>query len=130
MTTGGTRVTWFGMDHWEHKLSELPVAVRLMAAREMTEGAHSMMGDSLREAPIDTGRLRSSGHVGSPSVHVFDVIVDAGYHTDYAVFVHENEMARHNPPTKAKFLRDPAYHHAPAVFERLREGLVRTMMGT
>jgi hypothetical protein len=53
--------------------------------------------------PVDTGDLKASvslTHDGSG----FEVVYTIGYHTDYAVFVHEITEYYHRPPTGAKYL--------------------------
>ena len=76
-----------------------------------------MMRESLAEVPVDTGRLRSTAYVTMPSYISENISIEAGYATNYAVYVHENENAFHNPPTKAKFLIDP--------FERMQKGMAQ-----
>ena len=47
------------------------------------------MGESKRIVPVDTGRLRSSGHVKPPRTTKTAASVELAYATDYAVYVHE-----------------------------------------
>lgn len=57
--------------------------------------------------------------------------VVVGYDTEYAVYVHENLMAYHKPPTQAKYLEQPArllMRTAPAQIQAaLRYGRVTLM---
>jgi hypothetical protein len=60
--------------------------------------------------PVDTGRLR-----GTLRTHRQDkplrVYVSAD--TQYAVYVHENERAHHDPPTQAKYLSEALARFRP-----------------
>lgn len=101
------------------------VQVKAEAARtaqnNLFGAAEEIMAVSQRITPIDLGRLRSTGFVR----RVGRNIVELGYGTDYALFVHEipppgegaphpdqitpgTRTARHTPPTMWKFLQRPA----------------------
>lgn len=83
--------------------------------------AEDVMAESKRITPLEFGRLRSTGFVRQ----VRRDIVELGYATDYAIYVHEipppeegaphpsqfkpgTRTARHKPPTTWKFLQRPA----------------------
>ena len=68
--------------------------------------ASRVMGVSIREVPVDTGRLRATGFVTPPDVTTRDVSVQLGYGTEYAVPVHERTEVQHRTG-KAKYLSDP-----------------------
>lgn len=68
--------------------------------------ASRVMGVSIREVPVDTGRLRATGFVAPPDTTIRGVSVQFGYGTDYAVAVHERTEVPHRTG-KAKFLDDP-----------------------
>jgi hypothetical protein len=75
-----------------------------------------ILRESMEMVPVDTGRLRST----APTVsHLDETPTTAtailGYGTDYGVYVHENLMARHHPPTRAKFLEIPVLQRAPLI---------------
>lgn len=70
-----------------------------------------MMTTSKLECPVDTGTLRSSGHVAPPHTDIMGhtVTVSLGYGgaaADYALRVHE-DLNMHHTVGKAKFLEDP-----------------------
>lgn len=65
--------------------------------------AIDIMGLSVLQVPVDTGRLRSSGFVGPPQNHT----VKLGYGTNYAAHVHERTETEHSGRTKSKYLSDP-----------------------
>lgn len=67
--------------------------------------AELMMTHAKRNTPVATGRLRASGRVEAPKIAGTMVIVELGFHTNYAVYVHENMSARHVVGS-AKFLEN------------------------
>lgn len=87
--------------------------------KNLFRAANDMMAKSKRQTPLKFGPLRGSGFV----VKQGDSVV-AGYNKSYALAVHEipppgeapsprqwrpgSRTARHRPPTKWKFLQDPA----------------------
>ncbi len=76
--------------------------------------------ESMEIVPVDTGRLRATIPVVSHFVKgetLATAIIGCG--TDYGVYVHENMIARHLPPTRAKFIEVPVYHHAPEIPKRI-----------
>ena len=72
--------------------------------------------EAMEIVPVDTGRLRATipavSHLEKTNTTATVVI---GCGTNYGLYVHENLMARHNPPTQAKFLEVPILQHAPAI---------------
>jgi hypothetical protein len=85
-------------------------ALKIEAEIEMTE--------SKRRCPVDTGRLRASGHVADPERHGRNISVELSYGTDYAVYVHEN-LEAHHPVGQAKFLESVLNESAPHMLERV-----------
>jgi hypothetical protein len=77
-----------------------------------------IMRVSLREVPVDTGRLRASAFVTFPK-YTGEIKIFAGYSTDYAIYVHEDEFATHKPPTKDHFLTDPMEQALPGIADRI-----------
>lgn len=55
--------------------------------------------------PVDTGRLKESGHIEQGE----DGVVRVVYDCPYATWVHEITGFYHKPPTRSKFLEDAAY---------------------
>lgn len=80
-------------------------AVKRSGAALYTE-AQLIMTAAKRDVPVDTGALRSSGHVDQPAVTGDAVNVQLGFGgtgAQYALYVHENLSAKHKSG-KAKFL--------------------------
>lgn len=71
----------------------------------------AIMADSVREVPVDKGRLRATHYVAPPT-DIDNPVAELGYGTDYAVPVHEIADV-HHPVGKDQFLRDPFMRHMP-----------------
>jgi len=67
--------------------------------------------ESQEIVPFDKGFLKASGgaRYGWPREEGvgFDIAVAVGYSANYALYVHENLTARHDPGKQAKFLEQP-----------------------
>lgn len=93
----------------------------VVAQKNLFAQAESVMAQAKRLAPVDLGRLQSTGFVR----RVGKDIIELGFGTDYAIFVHEipppelgaphpdqiepgTRTAHHKAPTQWKFLQKPA----------------------
>ncbi len=84
-------------------------------AAEFPQETYTAMGQEVEaigrdcdiEVPVKTGNLRGSRRVYI-SVQPGRAKAIIGYICKYALPVHENLQVYHSPPTKAKFLEDPA----------------------
>jgi len=112
--------------------------------RNMTEGfpsevekvlyqeAWRVMGISIKEAPIDTGRLRASARVDMPIRDGNRISIRLSYNTDYARYVHDRNIGGmpvnyRAPGTKSMFLIDPIIENISEMERRITkrlEGLV------
>jgi hypothetical protein len=85
---------------------DIPGAV----GRGLYRGGQKVMAISQeRYVPVDTGALRSSGHVTEPAASPSGVSITLGYGgpaAGYAIFVHENLNAKHTTG-QAKYLETP-----------------------
>lgn len=97
----------------------------------MWQEGEAIMNDSRRECPVDTGILRASS-LQYPEVTVTPAAATLrlGYHTNYAVYVHERLDLYHAPPTKAKFLEDPVRAHAPKFIQNIVQRIEAIIGGT
>jgi len=68
---------------------------------EMANIGQEILKESLKEVPIGTGSLKSSGYTKTT-----DLTTIVGYNKDYAIYVHEDMNKRHIRG-KSKFLIDP-----------------------
>ena len=76
--------------------------------------------------PKDTGELRDSGYVEAKGK-----TAEIGYgkngRAPYAVFVHENPMFYHEPPTQAKFLQRAMDEDMGSIIGRVFKGIKSRM---
>ncbi|OHD24750.1 MAG: hypothetical protein A2Y38_06020 [Spirochaetes bacterium GWB1_59_5] len=114
------------------RIDTAPVAHRLkllaslggvpsQVAVALNEVAEETMLDSKAHTPVDTGRLRASGHV-SQMATASSLRAELSYGTDYAKFVHEHLRTRHKVG-EAKFLENAVNRTAGDMAARLAEKL-------
>lgn len=113
---------------------------QLRAAKQaLYEWAENTMADSKELCPIDTGNLCASGHVqgrdGTPRFDEdpFEVFLSYGgpagsgpgqkEDVGYAIPVHENLAARHNPPTQAKYLETPVKQNTGDLLKEIADAV-------
>lgn len=90
-------------------LSNLEKVAKRMPAvttKAIQAEAQVIMAESVRQCPVDTGRLRQSSYVKRKDEHVV-----IGYGVDYALAVHERTEVHHADGTNAKFLSRPVDAH-------------------
>lgn len=75
-------------------------------AASLYQEAAVAMAESLKECPVDSGRLRQSHYV-APADDLDDPYVQVGYGAQYGLAVHERGDLKHSAPTKDHFLSDP-----------------------
>ncbi len=109
---------WDGVDKFAKALGALGKVASTDMAGGLFEEAEMIMGQSKRDTPVDTGRLRSSGTVQPPKIRATSAEVALTYGTDYAVYVHEIRGLNH-PVGKAKFLEDAINRAARGIDRRL-----------
>lgn len=101
-------------------------AVALNAEHEL------IMTQAKELTPVETGALRSSGHVVSPVIKDDQVISQGGFGSatgvknsktgktvSYALYVHERADAFHKAPTSWKFYERPLMDAVPTLDQRL-----------
>lgn len=92
--------------------------------------ANGIMAASQPLVPVETGALRSSGHVQLPVQQGAKVTVTMGYGgaaASYAKIVHEKLSVRHASPTRAKYLEEPFRSRTVGMLGRIA-GYVRRML--
>jgi len=75
-------------------------------AAAIYQEAAAIMNESLKEVPVDGGKLKQSHYV-APAEDLDNPVVQVGYGKAYGIYVHERGDLKHNPPTKDHFLSDP-----------------------
>jgi len=110
-----------GVDKTLARLARMnPRARQALKAALYMEG-ENIMGESKRQVPVDTGNLRTTGHVEPPKEASGIITVTLGYGgpaAPYAVYIHEDLTKRH-AVGKAKYLEDPANEAAKGLTERV-----------
>lgn len=114
----GVTIRWEGTKELARYLSDLGRDAPREAGRALNEEAELVMTDAKKRTPVDTGRLRSTGHVQEPRLRRSMVEVILGFGTDYALFVHEILENRHEVG-EAKFLERAMSAAAPGLGRRL-----------
>lgn len=78
--------------------------------------------------PVDTSALKASGYyvvIG----HGFEAKGSVGYYEHYAVYVHENPVPYHQPPTQYKFLEQPLRENRKYMLEIVRRQMNKVATG-
>jgi len=99
-----------GTAEMKQNLKKLGVRAEHVLGQALYEEGERIMGESKLVVPVDTGTLKSSGHVTLPQKvgrFVRVVLSYGGAAAPYAIYVHENLTARHKPPTRNKYLEEP-----------------------
>lgn len=94
-----------GLQEMLDTLERLPIEALEALEQAQVENAEHLIGESKKECPVDTGRLRKSGTVGKPVRRVNEVEIEVGYGTDYAIYVHERTELRHDIESEATVRR-------------------------
>jgi hypothetical protein len=80
---------------------------------------------SKKICPKDTGALRKSAYSSVVRVGKWNIDARVGYDTDYAIYVHEILHARHDPPTRAKFLEETIARNLGAFHKQIERDVRR-----
>jgi len=116
----------------QEKLRNLKEGFPSEVEKVLYQEAWRVMGISIKEAPIDTGRLRASARVDMPIRDGNRISIRLSYNTDYARYVHDRNIGGmpvnyHAPGTKSMFLIDPIIENISEMERRITkrlEGLV------
>lgn len=92
-------------------------APEALAAAVYQEGL-AIEANATKRTPVDTGRLRATHYVTPPVRQGDRLVVEVGYGTEYAVYVHEVTDAAHGTG-EAKFLEKAMNERASGYLERL-----------
>lgn len=90
-----------GIDEMIARLDKIPDEALDVLEKTLVENAHHLIHESKKQCPVDTGRLRGTATVGKTKRRSRDVTVEAGYGTDYGIYVHENTDADHSVESTA-----------------------------
>ncbi len=81
----------------------------------------TVLNESKKLCPVDTGTLGGSGHAPEPEVTPGNIRAMIGYSQGYAWWVHELIDNWHEPPTQAKYLEVPLMLALPTITEKIIE---------
>lgn len=117
----------------QDKLRQMTEAIPGELEQILFQEGWQVMNESLRIAPIDTGRLRASARVEVPERSGNTVSVALSYNTDYAVYVHERNdggqpVPYKAPGTRSLFLKDPIEANLENMERRITERMKRMVM--
>ncbi len=101
-----------GMDRLIRLLAIGGAGARQALRQALYYEATVAFNESQMQVPVDKGMLRQSGQAYGIQVNEIgsSLVITLGYGgvaAPYALIVHEDLGARHNSPTKAKYLEDP-----------------------
>lgn len=88
----------------EESLDGLEEYIKQVQKEVTFEQANEILRISVREVPLDTGRLQNSGVVEDLSGEIGHIIA---YDTAYAAKMHENPQFNFQNGRKGKYLEDP-----------------------
>jgi hypothetical protein len=111
-----------GMDELARLLVKGGAVAVAATGRALYAEANDIFNKSQAQVPVDTGALRSSGHVSLPVATPRSIEVTIGYGgaaAPYAYYVHENLEANHPKGGKAKYLEDPSNEAIGGILERV-----------
>jgi hypothetical protein len=117
----GAAVQIRGLEELRRKLAGMTVPLLDRFAAALYQEAEVEMTEAKRRTPVETGALRASGHVQPPVRTRRDVsvrLVFGGAAAGYAIYVHENMEALHNPG-QAKFLESVVLESVPYLAARV-----------
>jgi len=102
-----------------------PAGVIAVVGPPMVMGGEKIMAIAKSRTPVKFGTLRSSGRVEHGVVGT-RIIVTLGFHTDYAVYVHENLQA-HHPVGQAKFLESAVQENVDYLEKSIAASIAKAM---
>jgi len=92
--------------------------------KAITDVANDILKDAMIDCPVETGQLRRSGTVENPKTNRASITVEIGFHTKYALYVHEDQNAHHTTG-KAKFLEDNVNAALPTLANKIKSNMGR-----
>lgn len=110
-----------GMETVIRNLRRLADQIPNEVARALYAEAQVEKQESMRRTPVDTGALRASHEVSQPEINGRDISVTisvGGVSAPYAVIVHEDTHALHNPG-QAKFMESTIMESKPFLAARI-----------
>lgn len=113
-------------------LAERGSTVNKALSRAMFAEATTVLNESKKIVPVDLGTLKNSGKVKKPRVAKKAVEVDITYGgaaAPYALYVHEDPDAQHDPGKTYKYLERPFLAHADKFARNVKIAFLAWMKG-
>lgn len=117
-----------GLDKVGRELEKLASDLGKAVGVALHAEANIEMTEAKRRCPVDTGALRSSGHVVTmhDAGRISEVrLVFGGPAAGYALYVHENQEAFHKTG-RSKFLESTLLESAPYLAQRVAARMARS----
>lgn len=117
-------MTLRGLDQIAKIADRASLTVRPALAKAVFAEANSVLNESKKIVPVDTGALKSSGRVEPPQITGGGVSVQITYGgaaAPYALIVHEDPDARHKSGKSYKYLEIPARARRPVFVQNVKE---------
>jgi hypothetical protein len=121
------KVTISGLENIQKNIQNLDQIIDVVLKDELYKMGQHLRSESVKECPVDTGRLRASATVTPVQKKEDKYFVEVGYGTDYAIYVHERTELHHTVG-KAKYLEDPLKRNTQFYkewFEKIIRGICR-----
>lgn len=113
---GGLRVK--GKANVQRNLRKLAKKYPNAAVAGLFKEEMNMIGEAKVRTPVDTGRLRSSGHAVKPEIKGNEISGQIGFDTNYAAAVHERTELHHTVG-EAKFLENAMNEEQGGMADRI-----------
>lgn len=110
-----------GIDRVLRNLKKSRGTIGASVSRGLKRGGLLLQRESMKIVPVDKNILRSGAFTRNVGGEGFDTDIIVGYQAEYAVFVHEDEEARHRPGKQAKYLEAPARQFRPEILKIIAE---------
>ena len=118
-------ITITGMSRVIGNLKKSQAITAIGVARGLKQGGLFLQRESQKIVPVDTTNLKGGAFTRNIGGNGFDANVIIGYVADYAVYVHENLQARHQPGKQAKYLEQPAREKKNEIFKIIKDEVKR-----
>ncbi len=119
----------FGIEQTIENIEQKKMEIEMRLPDLVYQAGQHLRSESVKEVPVDTGRLRASATVSPVKREGGRFYVEVGYGTDYAIYVHERTELRHRVG-KAKFLEDPLKRNINLYRQWFKELVERILGGT
>lgn len=101
--------------------------LRRAAEKAVRQAAADLQGRAVRDAPVDTGDLRGSGHATDPQWVGNKVVARVEFDLPYAKRQHEETTWEHPKGGKAKYLSDNVDEMRPKYLAFIKQRIERAL---